>query len=408
MGIQLKKEKLNPQNFVSIVPTRMEVISQAPEACLPKDYEVNMLAEKLHPKVQYVKIASICEHGKDAKSFTLVPDTEKGTKQLAYFSAGQYLSVALTIGHSRLWKPYSICSGPSEALQGSYTLTIKRAAGGFASEYILENWKVGDCLEVSAPEGTFTYEPLRDAGTVVGIAGGSGITPFHSLASAIADGTEDVELILLYGSRNRESILLKEEFDRLSENCGKIKVVHVLSDETAEGYEHGFITADLIKKYAPDGKYSIFLCGPQAMYEFADKEIAGLNLAQKWIRHELFGQVQHPESMEDYPKDVEGKIFNLTIIRNGEQKTIPAMAGESLLTAIERAGIPIRSRCRSGECGICHSHLVEGNVYIPEAADGRRAADRTYGYIHPCCTFPTSDILLEIPGITELGGGNLS
>lgn len=404
MGIQLNKEKLNPQNFASIVPNRMEVISKAPETQLSREYAVNKLAEELHPKVQYVKIADVCRHGADAKSFTLVPDLERGTKQLAYFSAGQYLCVALTIGHSKLWKPYSICSGPSDALQGSYTLTIKRTAGGFASEYILENWKVGDCLELSAPEGTFTYEPLRDAGTIVGIAGGSGITPFHSLASAIADGTEDVELILLYGSRNRESILLKEEFDRLSEQCGKIKVVHVLSDEMAEGYEHGFITADLIKKYAPDGRYSIFLCGPQAMYKFADKEIARLSLEQKWIRHELFGQVQPQDFTEDYPQDIAGKTFNLTISRNGEQEIIPAAAGESLLTAIERAGIPIRSRCRSGECGICHSHLVNGCVYIPVAADGRRAADRTYGYIHPCCSFPTSDIILEIPGNAELGG----
>lgn len=401
MAIQLNTEKLNSQNFASIIPKRIEAINAAPETMLNQDYQVNRLAKALHPAVQHVKIAEIRKHGKDAKSFILVPDMERGTKELAYFSAGQYLSVLLTIGHSKLWKPYSICSGPSDAVNGSYTLTIKRVSGGFASEFILENWKEGDCLDVSAPEGTFTYEPLRDAKIIVGAAGGSGITPFHSLASAIKDGSEDVDLILLYGSRDRESILLKEEFDRLESQCDRIKVVHVLSDEEAEGYEHGFITAGLIKKYAPEGNYSLFMCGPQAMYEFVDKEIETLKLEQKWIRHELFGEIRQPECMEGYPEGITGKTFQLTVGRNGKQETVLAAAGESLLTAMERAGILVPSRCRSGECGVCHSYLAAGTVYVPETADGRRAADRTYGYIHPCCSFPTSDIILEIPGTAE-------
>ena len=73
------------------------------------------------------------------------------------------------------------------------------------------------------------------------------------------------------------------------------------------------------------------------------------------------------------------------------------LAGESLLTAMERAGLSAPSRCRSGECGVCHSYLANGNVYVPSQVDGRRAADLTYGYIHPCCSFPVSDITLEIP-----------
>ena len=132
-------KELNPQSFASIIPGRIQVIDQASAEPLPKNYPVNRLADALHPAVQHVKIASVREHGTDAKSFTLVPDEEKGTKELAWFSAGQYVSVFLEIGHSRLCKPYSICSGPADAAKGSYTLTIKRCAGGFASEYILDN-----------------------------------------------------------------------------------------------------------------------------------------------------------------------------------------------------------------------------------------------------------------------------
>ena len=53
---------------------------------------------------------------------------------------------------------------------------------------------------------------------------------------------------MLYGSRRADEILLKEELEALAASCDKVKVVHVLSDDPgAEGYEHGFITAELIK-----------------------------------------------------------------------------------------------------------------------------------------------------------------
>ena len=83
------------------------------------------------------------------------------------------------------------------------------------------------------------------------MAGGSGITPFYSIACAVADGIEDFVLTILYGSRTKDTILLKEELEAVAARSNsRVKVVHVLSDEAAEGYEHGFITAELIKKYA--------------------------------------------------------------------------------------------------------------------------------------------------------------
>ena len=62
---------------------------------------------------------------------------------------------------------------------------------------------------------------------------------------------------------------------------------------------------------------------------------------------------------------------------------------------MEQAGIKAPSRCRSGQCGWCHSRLVSGEVFIPDEADGRREADKKFGWIHPCCTYPLSDIELD-------------
>ena len=385
--------------FLGQVKLREKMIAEASDELPTSIYNANILAKKLHPNVQYAVVEKITEHV-DAKSYTLVPDQEKGIAQLAYFRAGQYVSIALDIGEAKLNKPYTIRSCPKDALKGTYTITVKRTAKGFASDYILDNWQVGTKVKLSAPLGEFYHQELRDAKQVVALAGGSGVTPFYSMAAAIADGTEDFCLTILYGSRTKASILLGEELAAIAAaSNGKVKVVHVLSDEEAEGCEKGFITAELIRKYAPEGDYSVYLCGPKAMYKFMDAELPKLGLKARRIRKELPGEYGDPTGDEKYPKDAAGKIFEITVLIRGEAQIVPCRADQTLLDALEKAGIRAPSHCRSGECGWCHSRLVSGDVYIPEDVDGRRAADKKFGWVHPCCSYPVSDVTLDVPVI---------
>ena len=129
--------------FLGQVKLREKMIAQAPDTPPVSVFNANILAKKLHPHAQYAVISKVEDHG-DAKSFTLMPDKEKGIQQLAYFRAGQYVSVALDIGQTKLNKPYSLRSGPKDTLKdGSYIITVKRTAKGFASDYILDNWAEG-------------------------------------------------------------------------------------------------------------------------------------------------------------------------------------------------------------------------------------------------------------------------
>lgn len=385
--------------FVSMIANRLRVINQSSDAPVRQldDYPANRIANALHPHVQFLTVKEIIVHSPDMKSFLLAPDARRGTKKLAWFSAGQYLSIALNVDGQTICRPYSIASSPRDALNGNYRITVKRVGGGIASGFMLDNWAVGTSVIASAPLGDFTYEPLRDAKTVIGIAGGSGITPFRSFAKAITEGDEDFNLILLYGSRTLADAVYSDEFKEMADSSGKIKLVNVLSEEKVKGAENGFITAKLIKKYAPkDEDYSIFLCGPQAMYDFADKEIETLGIRRKFVRHELFGEYFHPEKNADYTGDKDA-VYNVTVRMAGEETTITCKADTTLLRAMEAAGIKAPSDCRSGRCGWCHSQLISGEVYVPESVDGRRLADKIYGYIHPCCSFPLSDIVIDVP-----------
>ena len=389
--------KLDMLRFKNMPKVREQAIQAAPATPLPKTLTTNEKAKIRHPAKQEVVISEIRRNGADAK--TIVLKTPDGSP-LAYYRAGQYISVSVPIGGTVTTRSYSLCSSPAWAKRGEYNITVKRDDAGFVSPYIQDNWKVGQKVTISGPQGHLYYEGLRDAKKVVALAGGSGITPFMGMAYAIRDGLEDFDLTILFGSRTAEGIVYKKELDEVCAACSKVHVVHVLSDEEREGYEHGFITADLIKKYGGDGEYSIFMCGPQAMYNFLDGEIAKLSLRRKFVRRELFGAIKDPWNQPGYPSEMRGRSFRLKVIKYGEEFDITASADEPLLTAIERAGITAPSRCRSGECGWCRSKLISGNVFIPEKTDGRRKADLDFGYIHPCSSFPTGDCVIEISGPT--------
>ena len=384
--------------FLNEVKLREEHISKGAETIPTSIYNPNILASKLHPTVQFVKVKQVIDRG-DAKTFILEPNETKGTKELAYFKAGQYISVVVEFDGHFMCKPYSICSSPKKALgevDNTYEITVKLQKDGYASTYILNNWEVGTEVTISAPVGQFTYERLRDRKDVIAIAGGSGITPFISMASAIADGIQDFNLTILYGNKTFDSILLKKELDEIVARAnGKVKVIHVLSDEKKDGFEYGFINETLIRKYATDD-YSIFVCGPKAMYKFVTDEIAKLDLPRRKVRFELSGEYGNPTNDEKYPKDKADKTYNVKVWIRGESQDITCKSEETLLHAMETAGIRVLSDCRSGICGWCHSRLIKGETYIPESNDGRRAADKKFGWVHPCVTFPLSDIEIEV------------
>ena len=387
---------LDMLKFKNMPKVREAAIQAAPSTPLPKTLTTNEKAKLRHPEKQSVVVSEIRQNGPDAK--TIVLKTEDGSP-LAPYRAGQYVSVSVPIGNTVTTRSYSLCGSPAWAKRGEYNITVKRDDAGFVSPWIQDNWQVGQRITISGPQGHLYYERIRDAKKVVALAGGSGITPFMGMAYALRDGLEDFDLTILFGSRTEDAIIYKKELDEVCAACDKVHVIHVLSDEEKPGYEHGFITAELIKKYGGE-EYSIFMCGPQAMYNFLDNEIAKLGLRRKFVRREMFGMIKDPWNQPDYPAEIRGKTFNLKIVQCGKEYNVPVSADEPIIVAAERAGIAVPSRCRSGECGWCRSKLVSGKVYIPEKTDGRRRADVEFNYIHPCSSFAMSDIVLDVPNST--------
>ena len=184
--------------FKNMIPKRRKALEEGSSKPLPKSYRVNETARVLHPGYQNAKIVSVKEETADMK--TLVFETERPL----YFRAGQYVTLSAQIGESFVSRPYAISSAPAAALERKVCITVKKE--GFFSGYLVDDAKAGDVLLMGDPSGDFCYDGVRDSKTVVGVAGGSGITPFYALAQAIADGTEECSLVLFYGARTEKDI----------------------------------------------------------------------------------------------------------------------------------------------------------------------------------------------------------
>lgn len=99
------------------------------------------------------------------------------------------------------------------------------------------------------------------------------------------------------------------------------------------------------------------------MYEYLDGELEKLNIPRRRIRKEAYGEVDDISKYNDFPQAIKDETFNLIVNVGKGYTTIPAKATETILVALETAGIEAPSHCRSGECGYCRSRLIAGDIY---------------------------------------------
>lgn len=394
MSIKVKGFLKDVSGSSKVIKMRSESIQNASSTPDSSDF-IKDIAEKLHPGPLQVKVIDIFDVSKTSKTFRFT--TSDGW--IPVFQSGQYVSFRLKIGESILTRPYSISSAPYEA-RGEhpfFDVTIRRNRNYLVPDYFFNHVKTGDVLEADMPFGYFYYEPLRDSKNLVAITGGSGVTPFYSLAKEIAYGKlKDVSLTILYGSVKADDILFQESFEKIMKDCERIKVIHVLSDDPSWNGEKGFINKDIIQKYSEEDS-TYFFSGPLAMYHLVKASLKELDVRDKRFRHDVVSNPSDITQAPGYPAGTETKTFQITVKRGMQEDVIHAKANESIAVALERSAIEIDTHCRNGECGLCRTKLIQGDVFVPQETDGRRMMDKEYNYIHACSSWPLSDLVIQIP-----------
>lgn len=350
----------------------------------------NRLAKLMHPARQAMVISEVTPVSQSMNTYVM---KAADGHELAYFEAGAYMPVFVDVDGNEIERPYSLSSSPKQAEDGLYTITVKKADGGYISNYIHEHWKAGDHVTLGAPQNGESYNSMRDGSNIIALAGGSGVTHFLSMAQALVDGDVDCKtLTLFYGVNTWAEVMCPEKWKELeAQSNGRFRLVTVVEDGTGEADERGFITMDMVKKYCGSLEdTSFYVSGPPAMNRAMLSALAKEGISRKFIRQYMGGD--SPFNSQEPAKET----YSLTVHCAGEVKTIPAKANQTILSALEQGGYHPAVRCRSGRCGFCRAYVVKGDYSYADIETGVRYADKALGFIHPCCAYPASDIELVI------------
>lgn len=379
------KVKKGNSGFQSMVESRKRFLKKGGNRLDSNDYPMNRLSSNLHPMMMSVRVKRILEETHDTKTFVLEPNYVQKQVPFFNFQAGQYITIEVPINGYIFQRPYSISCTPERRSIHEIQITIKRVEKGVVSNYFLDQVNIGDTFFIHGPFGEFVYQPIRDAHHVMAIVGGSGITPIMAMAESLADRKQDYYLTIFYGAKTKKDLIFKERLDFLAKKDPQIEVVYLLQNEALEGYLTGSVTKELILQYRKE-ETSYFICGPNGLYESMNEILKDLNIPNKYIRHDLY---------VDYEKAKTDGTFEIHVLTNGEEKIIYGRGKETVLEALEHSGISAPKHCGVGVCGFCRSKLLGGTVLTNQKYV--TAADKKYKYIHPCATYPLSDITIQLP-----------
>lgn len=319
-------------------------------------------------------VVDVVEETEDARSISF----EVPADALEHFDykPGQFLTVAVPSELTGVAaRCYSLCSSPAD--DGPPTITVKRTADGYASNWIVENLRVGDTLRVLPPSGIFTPADL-DADLLL-FAGGSGITPVMSITrTALARGTG--RIVLFYANRDERSVIFASALSELAAaHPDRLLVVHWL--ETVQGLP----TQEQLRAFAAQySTYDAFVCGPAPFMKATVDALRELDFPRARRHQEKFvslggnpfGDLHDVEVAEseitlaetdelDAAEDAtqpQGPV-KLEVELDGETHTFDDWApGTKLLEHLESKGIKAPFSCREGECSACACRVLEGEV----------------------------------------------
>ncbi|HTO15123.1 MAG TPA: hypothetical protein VLZ83_05105 [Edaphocola sp.] len=193
------------------------------------------------------------------------------------FTPGQAADFAINKpGWETEWRSFTFTSHPSDK-DIEFNIKTYTDHNGVTNELL--TLKEDDEILIGDVYGDIEYK-----GEGVFIAGGAGITPFIAILKDLQKENKLGNNKLIFANKTSEDIIQKE----LLQGILGDNFINVLSDEKVEGYEKGYISAELIKKNIEDFNTYFYLCGPPPMMSALEKDFELLGIPEEKIVKEGF------------------------------------------------------------------------------------------------------------------------
>lgn len=333
-----------------------------------------------------LRVAAVVTETADACS--LVFEVPEALRDRFHYKPGQFLTLRIPSDLTgSVARCYSLASSPHT--DDAPKVTVKRTDGGYGSNWVCDNVKAGDELEVLPPSGVFTPKDLDDDLLLFGA--GSGITPVMSiLKSALAQGTGRV--VLVYANRDAESVIFAEELRELAQQHPKrLTVIHWL--ESLQGLPSADALAALVTPYA---EHQAFLCGPKAFMDRVHDALAAVGVPRNRTHAEVFNSLAGDPFADHTPAEVSAEdaadAATVEVELDGETHELSWPRKQTLVDIMLAKGIDVPYSCQEGECGSCACTVLEGKVEM-DNAEILDPEDIENGYILGCQARPVTDRL---------------
>ena len=349
------------------------------------------MAEHFHA----LRVAEIVPETAEANSIRFEVPAE--LRDAFRYRAGQHLTLRATIGGEEVRRNYSLCTAPAEQ---DWLVTVKRIGGGVFSNWVGDRLKAGDTVDVMPPHGSFTTEfDESNNRHVVGIAGGSGITPVLSLIKTTLREEPKSRFTLLYGNRDSSSVIFLEALAGLKDkHLGRFEIYHFLDAEEQDiALFNGMLNRerleDAISALVPDAAEvdGWFICGPGPMMDAAEGALLDRNIAKERIHIERFTADRPADAVVREIAELQTKAEGVTVAvtLDGRTRKVPFSQG-NILDSARAAGLPAPFACKAGVCATCRAKVTKGKVEMA-ARYGLTDEEVADGYVLTCQSVPLGD-----------------
>lgn len=322
--------------------------------------------------------------------YTLVLKPQSGLidTQWPTFKAGQFIELMVEKDGMRTLRCFSISSSPKYySKTGLIELSIRIQLQGRITPWIRDSLMPGDVVNLSEAQGDFV---LNNTSTpLLFIAGGSGITPFRSMLQqqAMSPQSEELDIHLLYYSRNSEQVAFQQELEQLQIDYPNITIIFIDSEQ------HGFISGDHIQNFCPDFlQRTSYICGPSPMIQQARNVLDELGLSKENIHFEFFGAapIESDSFINNSNKEQTSTVhFHASNLVSISDKNTPS----TLLEQAEAQGLTPVSGCRIGVCHQCICKKKSGVVFNTRTQE---YSDTGSEEIQLCISVAQSDVVLDL------------
>jgi ferredoxin-NADP reductase len=266
---------------------------------------------------------------------------------------------------------------------------------GRGSNFFHERVRVGDVLEMRAPAGTFTIDPLSSEPIVL-VGSGIGVTPLLSMLGSIVHAGRMRDVHVLFGFRNGGTQPFREYLQNLAQANPTIRVHVSYSAPRAEDvlyrdYNHrGRVTIERVREALPSNNYRFYVCGPGRMMESLVPALWEWGVPESHVHFEAFGPASVKRIRTKEPNLRPTAPCTVRFARSNQAANWDGTFS-SLLEIGEAAGVVMPSGCRAGSCGECMIAVRSGGV-LPIKQVGIAVPS---GYCLTCISVPAGELVLD-------------